>query len=98
MAKLIDNEDEETEDEEDLEIEVTEISLTEDEINFWIGQLVELKETKEETTLVLDNKNEILITYNEGLEEEEKDEDVEEDIDEEDEEEDDKEEEEEKDG
>lgn len=59
--------------EETEEVEVIEIALNEDEIDSWIGQLVELKETKKETTLELDDENEILIKYDDSEPEENKD-------------------------
>jgi hypothetical protein len=91
MAKKIEEEaeeKEESEDEETSEIDVTEIFLAEDEIDRWIGQLVELKETKEETTFVLDDQNELIIKYEEIEDEEDEEEDSSEETETEDEEED----------
>lgn len=56
-------EETQNEEEQDVEVDVTEISLGEDDINEWIGKLEELRETKSETTIELDEENELLIKY-----------------------------------
>lgn len=55
---------------EEVEVDVTEISLSEDEINEWIEKLEELKETKNPVTLELDDENEVEVYYQENETEE----------------------------
>ena len=58
---------------EEVEIEVTEISLSEDEINYWISKLEGLREAHGGSIeLELDDESELLINYDEnnGREEE----------------------------
>ncbi len=50
---------------EEVEVEVVEITMNEDDIDEWIGKLVELKEEKGEITLEADDENEIIIKYEE---------------------------------
>ena len=68
-----DNEDyeeiniESSDEDEEVEIEITEASLTEDEIDYWISELGELKKNKSgQATLPLDDENELLINYDGG--------------------------------
>lgn len=49
---------------EESEIEVTEIFLSESEINYWISQLEELREKKSgDIALSLDDESELIINY-----------------------------------
>ena len=49
---------------EESEIEVTEIFLSEAEINYWISQLEELREKKSgDIALSLDDESELIINY-----------------------------------
>jgi len=61
-----------TEDEE-IDVDVTEISLGEGEINYWISQLEELRETKNPIEIEIDENNELLVTYDVDADEEEED-------------------------
>ena len=61
------------EENEEIEVDVTEISLSEEEINSWINQLENLRETKSPIQIELDENNELLITYDENPEYEEED-------------------------
>lgn len=57
---------------EEAEVEVMEISLDEEEINEWVGKLEELRETKKQIQIEIDDENELIINYgeNENSEEE----------------------------
>ncbi len=60
---------------EEVEIEVTEISLNEDEINYWVSQLEELRERRGgEISLSLDEESELVITYDETSDDEDEEE------------------------
>ncbi len=52
------------------DIEVTEISLTDEEINEWIVELAMLKSTRNQIQLELDEENELQINYEETSDEE----------------------------
>ncbi|HIH52244.1 hypothetical protein J4412_02305 [Candidatus Pacearchaeota archaeon] len=57
---------------EEVDIEVTEIFLTEEDINYWISSLEELREKKSgNVTLPLDDESELMINFDEESEEEE---------------------------
>lgn len=50
--------------EEEIEVDVTEIYLNESEINYWIGQLEELREKKSgHVHIEIDEGNELIINY-----------------------------------
>ncbi len=57
--------------EEEKEIESFEFSLDEDEINELIAKLVELKQTRNPVSFDIDDENELMISYEEGEEDEE---------------------------
>lgn len=66
MWHKMDKKDHELEsDEEVTEVDVMEITLSEPEIDDWIGRLEELKDSKSEITLELDDENELAIKYGE---------------------------------
>jgi len=49
---------------EETEIEVTEVFLCEEEINYWISSLEELREKKEgSVSLSLDDESELIVTF-----------------------------------
>ena len=56
---------EEYSEDETVEVDVTEISLTDIEIEEWMSKLVELKETKQPVTFELDDETELVINYDE---------------------------------
>jgi len=50
--------------EDEIEVDVTEIYLNEGEINYWIGQLEELRESKSgHVHIEIDEENELIINY-----------------------------------
>jgi len=55
---------------EEKDVEVFEFSLTEDEISEFIEKLNNLRETKGEISFQVDEGNELLISYEEEIEEE----------------------------
>lgn len=57
-------------DKEEVEVEVTEIGLTEDEIDEWIDRLNDLKETRDPATFELDDETELVVNFDEDLDEE----------------------------
>ncbi|NCN51796.1 hypothetical protein GW931_02180 [archaeon] len=57
------------EENEDVDIEVTEVFLSEDEINYWISSLEELREKKEgSVSLSMDEESELIVTFDEDSE------------------------------
>ena len=57
------------EENEDVDIEVTEVFLSEDEINYWISSLEELREKKEgSVSLSMDEERELIVTFDEDSE------------------------------
>lgn len=50
------------------EVEVTEISLSEDEIEEWIANLQLLKKSKEPISLEIDDETELVVNFDEGEE------------------------------
>ncbi len=48
---------------EEIEVEVTEVSLSDKEIDEWMERLRELKENKESVTINLDDENELFLSH-----------------------------------
>ena len=63
---------------EESEVEVTEIFLSETEINYWISQLEELREKKSgDIALSLDDESELIINYDDETDDEDSDDEME---------------------
>lgn len=54
--------------EEDVDVNEIEFSLTEDEINLWLMELIKLKEEKNPIELEIDDENSLSISYEESEE------------------------------
>ncbi|HIE15078.1 TPA: hypothetical protein EYP70_07385 [Candidatus Bathyarchaeota archaeon] len=57
-----------SEQEVERDVEVTEISLSDDEIEEWITKLQLLRESKEPISLEIDDENELAVNYEEDAE------------------------------
>lgn len=57
---------EELDKDDEVEVSVTEVSLSEDEINYWIDKLENLRETRSPVEIELDDENELLISYDDS--------------------------------
>ena len=60
--------EDEADEESESDVEVLEFSLSEEEIDEWISNLIKLKKQKQQVTLEIDSESELLIHYGEDEE------------------------------